>query len=128
MPDGTWLPGIAALASYQLNRLANGQLSIIHREEATTRKGHDRNVGPTTMTVRIRKATQWSRKTPVGAKIMLAVFLFTAGYSLFHVGKRIVTHDPHLISGGVIFTAVSVPMILICWDGDPSNPGPERRD
>ncbi len=58
---------------------------------------------------------------------MLAVFLFTAGYSLFHLGKGIVNHDAHLIGGGVIFTAVSVPMILICCHADPSEPGPEQQ-
>ena len=59
---------------------------------------------------------------------MRAVFLFTAGYSLFHLGKGMVIHDPHLIIGGVIFTAVSVPMILICWHGGRSEPSPQRRD
>ena len=49
---------------------------------------------------------------------MIAVFLATAVYSLFHFRNRIVTQEPHPIIGGFLFTAVNVPLILICWHGN----------
>ncbi len=80
------------------------------------------------MMTRARKAMQRLKALPLGAKMLLAVFLFTAGYSLFHLGKGIVTLDLHLIIGGVIFTAVSIPLILICWHGNQSKTGPDSQD
>ena len=68
------------------------------------------------------------RAMPLGAKLLLGVFLFTTGYSLFHLGKGIATFDLHLIIGGVIFTAVSIPMILICWHGNQGETGPDGQD
>ena len=58
---------------------------------------------------------------PPGTKLLLAVFLFTAAYSAFHLVKGVATLNIHLIIGGVIFTAVSVPMILICWHAQPDD-------
>ena len=55
------------------------------------------------------------KSMPPGTKLLLAVFLFTAAYSAFHLVKGVALLNVHLIIGGAIFTAVSIPMILICW-------------
>ena len=55
------------------------------------------------------------KSMPPGAKLLLAVFLFTAAYSAFHLVKGVALLNVHLIIGGLFFTAVSIPMILICW-------------
>ena len=80
------------------------------------------------MMTRVRNVMQRLKAMPLGAKMLLAVFLFTASYSVYHLGKGIVTFDLHLIIGGVIFTAVSIPMILICWHGNQSETGPDGQD
>ena len=80
------------------------------------------------MMTRARKAMQRLKALPLGAKMLIAVFLFTAAYSLFPLDKGIVTLDLHLIIGGVIFTAVSIPMILICWHGNQSETDPDGQD
>ena len=80
------------------------------------------------MMTRINNAMQRLKALPLGAKLLLAVFLFTTGYSVFHLGKGIATLDLHLIIGGVIFTAVSIPMILICWHGNQSETDPDGQD
>ena len=63
------------------------------------------------------------KSMPPGAKLLLAVFLFTAAYSAFHLVKGIALLNVHLIIGGAIFTAASMSLVLICWhsraaDGD----------
>ncbi len=50
------------------------------------------------------------KSMPPGTKLLLAVFLFTAAYSAFHFVKGVVLLDIH-------FTAVSIPLVLICWHG-----------
>lgn len=45
---------------------------------------------------------------------MLAVFGFTVAFSAFHLVKGFVLPNVHLIIGGFFFTAVSIPMVLIC--------------
>lgn len=69
---------------------------------------------PNGLAATVRRVPHRQRPMPLGAKLLLAVFLFTAAYSLLHLGKGIAAHDLHPIIGGVISTAVSNPMILIC--------------
>lgn len=80
------------------------------------------------MMTKARNALQRLKAMPLGAKMLLAVFIFTTGYSLFHLGKGIIALDAHLITGGVIFTAVSIPMILICWHGHRSETSSDSQD
>ena len=58
---------------------------------------------------------------PRGARLLLVVFLFTAAYSAFHLAKGVATLNIHLIIGGVIFTAISILLILICWHTQPDD-------
>ena len=51
---------------------------------------------------------------PPGTRL-LAVFVFTAAFSSFHLVKGVVPLNTYLIIGGLIFTAVSIPTVLICW-------------
>ncbi len=57
------------------------------------------------------------KSMPRGTKLLLAVFLFAAAYSAFHLVKGVALLNVHLITGGLFFTAVSIPLVLICWHG-----------
>ncbi|MCY4556506.1 MAG: hypothetical protein OXF79_09045 [Chloroflexi bacterium] len=57
------------------------------------------------------------KSMPPGATLLLAVFLFAAAFSAFHLVKGIATLNVHLIVGGTVFTATSLLLTLICWHG-----------
>lgn len=48
---------------------------------------------------------------------LLAVLVFTAAFSAFHLVKVVILLHVHLLIGGFIFAAVSIPVVLICWQG-----------
>ena len=71
------------------------------------------------------------KSMPPGTRLLLAVFLFTAAYSAVHLVKGIALLNVRLIIGGAIFTAVSIPLVLICWhshssDGDGADKPTDR--
>ena len=63
---------------------------------------------------------------PLGARLLLAVFLFTTAFSAFHLVKGVATLNVHLIVGGTVFTAASVLLTLICWHGGSGDDPDER--
>ena len=77
---------------------------------------------------KIHRMTRKVRRMPAGTRLLLALFVFAAVYSLFHLAKGLVAYDPHLIIDGAAFTAVSVPLVLICWHADPNEPDRESPD
>lgn len=70
------------------------------------------------------------RTMPIGAWILLVVFGFCTAYSLFHLVVGIMDRNLHFIVGGVAFTALSIPLIIMCLNArrdDDRNPGdPDR--
>ena len=54
---------------------------------------------------------------PTGAKLMMGVFALCGTYSVAHLVKGIAAGQINLIIGGVAFTALSVPLIIIAWQG-----------
>ena len=56
-----------------------------------------------------------------GTKLMFAVFTFTTGGSVFRLTQDIAQLNPHLIMGGIVCTAVSVLLTLICRHGRDSD-------
>ena len=58
---------------------------------------------------------------PPGAVLMFAVFTFTTGCSVFRLTQDIAQLNPHLIMGGIVCTAVSVLLTLICRHGRDSD-------
>ena len=57
------------------------------------------------------------KSLPIGNRLLLAVFVFTAAFSALHLVKGVILLHVHLITGGFIFAAVSIPLVLICWRG-----------
>ena len=58
---------------------------------------------------------------PTGVKLMLGVFTLCGTYSIVHVVKGIAAGQINLIIGGVAFTALSVPLIIIAWQARETN-------
>ena len=68
------------------------------------------------------------KSKPPGATLLLAVFLFAATFSAFHLVKGIATLNIHLIVGEAAFAAASIVLILICWHGSSRDDQDERTE
>ena len=65
----------------------------------------------------------WTRfkALPAGAKLMLSVFTFCGACRIAQLVQGIVARPIALIIGGVAFAALSVPLIIIAWQGRESD-------
>ena len=65
----------------------------------------------------------WTRfkALPTGAKLMLSVFTFCGAYSIAQLVQGITAGQITFVIGGVAFAALSVPLIIIAWQGRESD-------
>ena len=58
---------------------------------------------------------------PTGAKLMVSVFTFCGAYSIAQLVQGIAAGQIMFIIGGVAFAALSVPLVIMAWQGRESD-------
>ena len=61
------------------------------------------------------------KSMPRETQLQMAVFVFTAAFSAFHLVKGVVLMNVDIIVGGLIITAVSIALVLSCWHSGSSD-------